>query len=193
MVQIAASTGEMVRQQRAAAKLAGNGASADGNLDALTALQVQKNRHLTIEELVQAIRLSGPKAVRGRRRIPAVVRNHATVRAAGAGLVEKWRVGYLTDVILTRDPWMHRSDIAVATGAQLDLSADHDGVIVNDVVTEWAARHGQPFDLELTGVAGGNWSRGRGGERIELDAVEFCRILSGRGEGPGLLSVRVPF
>jgi len=193
MVQIAASTGEMVRQQRTAAKLAGRRASADGNLDALTALQVEKNRHLTTEELVQAIRRSGPKAVRGRRRIPAVVRNHATVSAAGAGLVEKWRVGYLTDVILTRDPWMHRSDIAVATGAQLDLSADHDGVIVNDVVTEWAARHGQPFDLELTGVAGGNWSTGRGGERIELDAVEFCRILSEGGEGPGLLSVRVPF
>lgn len=52
IVQVAASTGEMVRQQRAAAKLAGNGASADGNLDALAALQVEKNQHLSTKELV---------------------------------------------------------------------------------------------------------------------------------------------
>jgi hypothetical protein len=32
-----------------------------------------------------------------------------------------------------------------------------------------------------------------GGEVIELDAVDFCRILSGRGEGEGLMAVAVPF
>jgi hypothetical protein len=31
---------------------------------------------------------------------------------------EDWTVGYLTDVILTRDTWMHRSDIAAASGPQ---------------------------------------------------------------------------
>jgi hypothetical protein len=34
---------------------------------------------------------------------------------------------------------------------------------------------------------------GDGGEYIELDAVEFCRILSGRAKGTGLLSTEVPF
>lgn len=32
-----------------------------------------------------------------------------------------------------------------------------------------------------------------GGEEITLDAVEFCRILSGRGDGNGLLTQAVPF
>ena len=96
------------------------------------------------------------------------------------------------DVILTRDPWMHRTDIARATGADNPLTADHDGVLVADVVTEWAARHAQPYTLHLTGPAGGRWQRG-GGEQIELDAIEFCRILSGRAPATGLLNTQVPF
>jgi hypothetical protein len=34
---------------------------------------------------------------------------------------------------------------------------------------------------------------GTGGEVITLDAVEFCRILSGRASGAGLLAQEVPF
>jgi hypothetical protein len=92
-------------------------------------------------------------------------------------------------VIMTRDPWMHRVDISHATGAPLVLTADHDGVLVDDVVQEWAARHGRPFTLRLTGPAGGTW--GEGGPELEFDAVEFCRALSGRGTAP--LDTEVPF
>ena len=106
---------------------------------------------------------------------------------------EFWTFGYLMDVVLTRDTWMHRVDISRATGRPVELTADHDGVLVADVVAEWADRHGRPFELTLTGPAGGSWSAGTGGERLELDAVEFCRILSGRGTGPGLLAEQVPF
>ncbi len=88
---------------------------------------------------------------------------------------------------------MHRIDIARATGAPLDLSAEHDGRLVADVVQEWARAHAQPYELTLTGPAGGRCVRGTGGERIELDAVEFVRILSGRGTGRGLLATTVPF
>jgi hypothetical protein len=109
------------------------------------------------------------------------------------GTVESWTIGYLVDVILTRDPWMHRSDIADATGRPMTLTAEHDGVLVADVAAEWAARHGQACSLTLTGPAGGSWTWGSGGEHLELDAVEFCRILSGRGTGAGLLETRVPF
>lgn len=109
------------------------------------------------------------------------------------GRDELWSLGYLLDTILTRDPWMHRSDLAVATGKPMTLTADHDGVIVADVVAEWASRHGKPFELELTGPAGGTWSDGRGGEQISMDAVEFCRTVSGRGSGVGLLATEVPF
>jgi hypothetical protein len=107
---------------------------------------------------------------------------------------ETWRLGYLVDVILTRDAWLHRIDLARALGVEPVLSADHDGRIVADVVSEWARRHGRPFRLVLTGAAGGSFaSSAAGAERLELDAVEFCRIVSGRSEGRGLLATSVPF
>jgi uncharacterized cupin superfamily protein len=101
-------------------------------------------------------------------------------------------------VILTRDTWMHRLDLARATGRDPVHTADHDGVIVADVVAEWARRHGQPYRLELTGPAGGSWSCGTGGEEIVMDAADFCRVLSGRpgpegGQPWGLLATQVPF
>ena len=101
-------------------------------------------------------------------------------------------------VILTRDPWMHRLDLARATGREPVLTADHDGVIVADIVAEWARRHGRPYRLELTGPAGGSWSSSTGGEEIVMDAADFCRVISGRpspdgGRPSGLLTTQVPF
>jgi hypothetical protein len=110
------------------------------------------------------------------------------------GHVETWRMGYLLDVILTRDPWMHRIDITRATGRPHVLTREHDGRIVADVVAEWARRHGRPFELTLTGPAGGRYGAGDGsGDELVIDAVEFGRTLSGRAAGSGLLAQPVPF
>jgi hypothetical protein len=104
------------------------------------------------------------------------------------GREETWTLGFLSDVIMTRDPWMHRTDLAHATGTPLVLTAEHDGVLVGDVVREWFERLGRPVSLRLTGAAGGVWGDGAG---LEFDAVEFCRALSGRGTAP--LDTEVPF
>jgi hypothetical protein len=88
---------------------------------------------------------------------------------------------------------MHRVDLSRATTTPLELTADHDGVIVADVVAEWARRHGRPFTLHLDGPAGATFVAGSGGEGLHLDAVEFCRIISGRATGHGLLTQEVPF
>jgi uncharacterized protein (TIGR03083 family) len=168
-------------------------------VDGLTALQVEERQHLGPDELRTELRRVGPRGARGRRRIPGFLRSR---RLPGAevvnGVAEMWSLGYVTDVILTRDPWMHRLDLARATGQDPVLTADHDGVIVADVVAEWARRHGRPYRLELPGPAGGRWSSGRGGDEIVMDAADFCRILSGRpgpgsGQPPGLLATQVAF
>ena len=111
----------------------------------------------------------------------------------GDGTTETWRMGYLLDIILTRDTWMHRSDLAEAVGTPMTLTAEHDGRLIADVVAEWARRHGRPFTLHLTGPAGGTYRQGTGAAELTLDAVTFCRILSGRGTGDGLLAQPVPF
>lgn len=191
MAQMVASVPELVRQQLASGKRR----KREGGLtvDALTALQVDKNAALSTAELVEAMRRTGPRAARTRRRTPALLRNRVIPEEQDvAGQKEPWTFGFLFDVILTRDPFMHRIDIAQATGLELELTAEHEGRIVDDVVREWAARHGQPYALELSGPAGGRWSRGEA-TTITTDALEFCRALSGRVRGEGLMGVQVPF
>jgi hypothetical protein len=91
---------------------------------------------------------------------------------------------------------MHRLDIAAATGRRAELTADHDRVIVADVVAEWADRSGKDFTLILTGPAGGQWTVGVDGPVLELDAIDFCRVLAGRPGTVGihdLMSTEVPY
>jgi uncharacterized protein (TIGR03083 family) len=187
---------ELVRQTRAAKARERPGQE---GVDALTAFQVEERQHLGPEELRAELRRVVPRGARGRRRLPGLVRRR---RLPGAevinGVPEKWSFGYVTDVILTRDPWMHRLDLARATSREPVLTADHDGVLVADIVAEWARRHGQPYRLQLTGPAGGSWSSGTGGVEIVMDAADFCRVISGRpgpdgGPPLGLLSTQVPF
>ena len=190
MTHMAASLREQMSQMRAAKKRGGI------FIDALTAEQVDRSEGYSTGALVDRFATLGPKAARARKRTPGLIRGRAMPDEQPVDPpdgMEPWTFGYLIDVILTRDPWMHRSDIAVATSQPMTLTADHDGVLVADVAAEWADRHGKPCSLTLTGPAGGSWEWGGGGESYTLDAVEFCRILSGRGEGKGLLTTRVPF
>lgn len=162
---------------------------------ALSHVQVSERADLTPAEIVQRFEAVAPKTVSGRTRIPGLLRNHARMPVDGP-VIEKWKVGYLVDTIYLRDLWMHRVDLSRSVGRPLELSAEHDGRIVAEVVAEWARRHGKPFFLELTGEAGGTYvrdSHSASSERLSLDAVEFCRTLAGRGSAAGLLSTVVPF
>lgn len=188
MVEMAASIRENNRQIKAARSRGGL------FIDALTALQVEEREDMSPARITELYATRGAKAATARRRAPGFIRRRTLPQEQLVGdHDEKWTVGYLTDVILTRDPWMHRIDIARATGAELVLTPEHDGAIVADVVTEWADRHAEPYALHLTGPAGGTWHRGAEAPLIEIDAVEFCRVLSGRGNAGGLLATQVPF
>ncbi len=192
MAAMVATPWEMARVQRKAA--ANAKAAGTDQLTAVTALQVSERADMSTDDIVTAARRVGSRAVRGRRLTPRFMRNRPFADPQHVnGRDEAWAVGFLSDVILTRDPWMHRMDLAAAIGTDPVLTSDHDGAIVADVVAEWASRHDAAYDLELTGPAGGSWRRGRDGERIEMDAIDFCRSISGRGDAPGLLSVQVPF
>ena len=187
---------ELARQMRATKTRQQPG---QAEVDALTAFQVEERQHLAPQELRAELHRVAARGAKGRARVPGFIRRR---RLPGAEVVngapETWSIGYVTDVIHTRDPWMHRLDLARATRRDPVLTADHDGVIVADVVTEWARRHTKPYWLELTGPAGGRWSFGMGGEETVIDAADFCRIISGRpssngGQPWGLLTTQVPF
>jgi uncharacterized protein (TIGR03083 family) len=187
MAEMVASVRQFVAQNVGASR-------AGGGIDALTGLQVRGRARLTPPEVYERFAAVAPRAVRGRRRLSRLIGRFTLPEDQVVGdRTERWTFGFLFDVVLTRDTWMHRVDIARATGRGLALTPDHDGVLVADVVAEWGQRHCRPHRLRLTGPAGGTWAVGDGGPELELDAVEFCRVLSGRGNGTGLLAEQVPF
>lgn len=162
---------------------------------ALSAVQVSDRSDLSSAQIIERLTRVALKTVRGRTRTPALVRNHAKLAVDGP-VHESWKLGYLIDTIYLRDLWMHRIDIAHALGQTAELTPDHDGRIVADVVAEWARRHGKPFILELSGPAGGRYAHDHDlpeAEHMSLDGVEFCRTLAGRAAGSGLLATIVPF
>ena len=184
MIAMAASLREMARQNLVAMRSGGD------PLDALTALQVRERAEWGPARIIDEWSRRAPVAIAGRDRLPGFLRRLPAIPQQVGAEREIWRVGYLTDVILTRDPWMHRIDISRAVGRSDHLCAEHDGTIVDGVVREWALRHGHPCSLVLDGSAGGSWTFGSGGPAIHHDAVEFCRALSGR---PGTIEPAAHF
>ena len=158
-------------------------------VDGLNELQIRERDHLSNEDIVAQLEEIGPKAVQGRWRTPPPMRFLPLPFGPPIGWAP---LKYLLDVGFTRDVWAHRIDIHAAIGRRMHLTADHDGRLVADIVGEWASVHGQPFELVLDGPAGGKFSQGVDGERVEIDALDFIRTLSGRLTGTGVLSHPLP-
>jgi uncharacterized protein (TIGR03083 family) len=176
---------EMVHQMRAARRLPRTMAQ----VDRLNAVHVGERRHLTADQLPELLAPALRRALRARRRTPALIRK-IRFSADSFGRVS---FGYMSDIVVTRDSFVHRVDITRATGKPMVVTAEHEGRLIADVVRDWAAHHGAGFTLRLSGPAGGMYQAGSGGDEIALDAIEFCRILSGRAPGDGLLTSQVPF
>ena len=134
----------------------------------MTRVQVERTAALDAAALVaECHALVGP-AARGRGRLPRLVRSRATIAVHMDDLHERWTLGYLLDVVLTRDAWLHRVDLARALGREPAVTPEHDGAVVADVVADWQRRHGRPVDLTLTGPAGGHWRVAEPAEAAEL-------------------------
>jgi uncharacterized protein (TIGR03083 family) len=159
-------------------------------VDGVNEAQLRARRAWTPDELSHRWEEAAAAALAARRRMPSLLR---ALPVLPLGQYLGWKpLGYLFDVGFTRDVWMHRVDIARAVGRPPALTAEHDGRIVADVVAEWARLHDDPFTLDLRGPAGGCYAARGGDVVVRLDAVEFVRILSGRGDGTGVLGHKLP-
>ncbi len=130
-----------------------------------------------------------PRALRGRRRFPPFLRQ---VRIGFEAPLGKRPLGYLMDIVYTRDVWMHRIDICRANSRQPVLTAEHDGRIIADMVADWAATHHHRFALHLTGPARGSYATGSDGPTADIDAIDWAWTVSGRAPGAGLLGNPLP-
>lgn len=190
-----ASLREFARQQSYGAR---HRTEYGGNaLDACNALQIADQADLTPAQRITALERTAPTAVAGRMRWSRFLSLvNAPIDQAGStasGMPARVNGGHLYDVVYTRDVWLHTIDIARATDREPDLTHPCNARILEDVVAEWARRHASPFELVLTGPAGGRYCQGDGGEHLSLDAVEFARVLAGRAPATGLLTTRVLF
>jgi uncharacterized protein (TIGR03083 family) len=184
-----ASPREFIRQVRAGRPVVGE-IGAQYWWDGMNEIQVRERSDFSTEQLIAEWDRVSPRALRARRKLPRLVAKLPLLNLPAP--VGRQPVGYLFDVGFTRDAWMHRIDLAEATGRPFDADAGHDGRIVADLVAEWATTHGLPFTLELTGPAGGHFTQGSSGEHVTIDAIEFARTLAERAPGDGVLAHPLP-
>jgi uncharacterized protein (TIGR03083 family) len=153
-------------------------------LDSLNQIQVDDRASATPGALIDELRTVGPRAIATRERLPGLLRA-IRVPLPELGFVP---IGYLTDLIYTRDMWMHRLDICRATGHEMVRTSQHDGRITALVVRDLARKltprlGGRTVAYELIGISGGCWSLGenvRPITRITMDVLDFHLLASGR-------------
>ena len=153
-------------------------------LDALNQIQVEDRSAATPAALIAELREVGPRAIVTRNRLPALVRA-MRLPLPELGVVP---LGYLTDLIYTRDMWIHRLDICRASGQEMVQTPQHDGRVTALVVRDLERRlrpklAGQAVVYELTGSAGGGFRLGANASpiaRITMDVLDFHLQASGR-------------
>lgn len=99
-------------------------------------------------------------------------------------------LGYVQDILLARDLWMHRDDVCQALGRTFDAgpyATELIAQVIYDLEASgpfWGAR--PAVVLELTGQGGGTYRLGRDEPvgRASVDAVSYMRTVSGRDDTP---------
>ncbi|NIK57293.1 maleylpyruvate isomerase family mycothiol-dependent enzyme [Kribbella shirazensis] len=117
--------------------------------------------------------------------------------------------GYVQDILLARDLWMHRDDVCQALARPFDAgpyAGEGIAQVVYDLEASGPFWNDRPaVVLELTGQGGGTYRLGKGEPvgRAAVDAVGYMRTLSGRDDHPvvtgdadavqAVASCRMPF
>jgi uncharacterized protein (TIGR03083 family) len=155
-------------------------------LDAMNEAQIDDRRDWPVARLIGDFERLAPKAVRARRRMPSLFRR---LRLPSSMVVSGTTLGDLLDVIYIRDMWMHRVDIARATDRPVPAD-ESDAEVVAQVIRDLGRRWTGPstrLTLTSPGLTGAaSWLLGEGKvvAIVTTDAVEFCRLLSGRPADP---------
>lgn len=150
-------------------------------LNAMNQTQIDDRRYLSVDELLARLDEKLPAFIKVRDRLGRFGRAIPFYDPSVLGFTN---LRYLTDTIYPRDVLMHRIDITRATGKELELLDEH-RLLVADVIRDWARRVKPDVRLELSGSVGAVFEAGAATTSISADAVEFCRVLSGRGESSG--------
>jgi uncharacterized protein (TIGR03083 family) len=168
----------MMKQTRAVRKEFGP------KLDAQNEALVIARRGIPPDQLIRQLEETSPRFLKVRRRL-GLVGKPIPIYIGSVGWMT---LQFLMGQIFTRDYFMHRIDIARATDGDLEIGKSESRIIA-DIVRHWARNSKADTRLILTGRGGGTFVMGvPDGSSITGDAIEFCRVLSGRGD-PALFQV----
>lgn len=160
-------------------------ASGLSSLDSMNQIQVDDRASASPAALIDELQTVGPRAIATRARLPVLLRALRVPLPALGGIVP---IGYLTDLIYTRDMWMHRLDLCRATQREMVMTSSHDGrivaLVVRDLEKKLSARlRTTSIIYHLSGNAGGIWRLGARvspATTIHLDDLDFNLLASGR-------------
>lgn len=145
-------------------------------VNALNQIQVDDRAHLSTAELLTRLGTALPKFIARRELLG---RAGKVVPFYDPSIIGFANVRYLMDTVYARDVFMHRADVCRALGREFE-SIPEDKALISDVVRDWARRARPDMRLELEGPGGGSFEMGSGATTVTIDAVDFCRIMSGR-------------
>lgn len=155
-------------------------------IDAHMMVQADEHRGTAPAELRDTFDREWAKATRRISTEPGLIRRMSmTVNGVRMSL------GYVHDILLARDLWMHRDDVCQALDRPFDAgphAAELVAQVMYDVIDGpwWADR--PAVELELTGPGGGTYQLGRGEPvgQASVNAVSYMRTLSGRDNAPAV-------
>lgn len=156
-------------------------------LDAHDRVQLDELVPIAPAGLIAELARRAPVAARILRGVPGSVRSLPVSTLVPWLRLPDDRLGYLHDVLLPRNIWLARLDVAEAVGREHRFD-DHDRTIVaqvvRDITHQWREA---PVTVELTGPAGGFWTIGTGPPTaaVRVAAIGLVRHLAGR-LGPAL-------
>lgn len=172
----------LIRRIRMARTLGGTSAR-----DGRSAGQIRDRAGRSSEQLITELGYWGGKAIRAAERIPGPAHHIRTsVFLPAAHRTPENTIDYFIRVLMPREAWLHRTDIATAARRPVGMGAQ-DGEIVRQVIRDLAASWpGPTVIVDLGGPMGGRWSLGAGKPVAEVhsDPVRYVRLAAGR---PGRL------
>jgi uncharacterized protein (TIGR03083 family) len=149
-------------------------------LDAHNQFQIDELAGMPAAELTAHLARHVPLALTAIRRVPGLVRRLPSTMFFPEPPLPDRRMSYLFDILTSRDTWMHRLEIADATGRPFTVD-DHDRAVVERVLFDLdRAWTGPGLTIELTGDITGVWTLGND-EKQSVDGLTLMRNLSGRG------------
>ena len=149
---------------------------------AQNALQVEERAHLSPEDVVTRLEIALPALLRLRRRLSLPGRLVPFYNP----LLGVTTLGFVADMIFTRDVLAHRIDVSISAGTEISVGP-HDQRVLGDCIRHWTRITRASLRFELADPLGGNFVTADDPiATVRGTGMDIIRVFSGRLEPASL-------